>query len=337
MKKRVTLRDVAAHAGVSRATASLVLRNSPLVAAATRERVLASMEALGYVYNRAAASLRAQQSQTIGLVVTDITNPFFAELAVAIEAQLEQADFTVMLTNTSDQVSRQARVLQVLHGFQVDGLLWCPANDTPAETLAQIQAWRLPTVMVTRHIPDADVDYVGADNVRGAKLAVEHLAQQGHMRIAFIGGPLSSSARHERLTGFEAGLREHALAFDPALTVPSPVSRQGGFEAMQTLLDQPNPPTAALCYDDVVAFGAMLGLQAAGRVPGNDFAIIGFDDIADAELVRPALTTVAITPQAIGEAAVNMLLQRIADPSRAAERLILAPRLVVRASTRDAG
>lgn len=333
MKKRVTLRDVAAHAGVSRATASLVLRNSPLVAETTRERVQASMQALGYIYNRAAASLRAQQSQTIGLVVTDITNPFFAELAVSIEAQLEQADFTVMLTNTSDQVDKQARVLNVLHGFQVDGLLWCPANDTPAETIAQLQAWRLPLVMITRHIAQAAVDYVGADNVLGAKLAVEHLAQLGHKRIAFVGGPTSSSARHERLVGFREALQENGMAFDPALTASSSVSRQGGFKAMQTVLAQPDPPTAALCYDDVVAFGAMLGLQAAGRTPGHDFAIVGFDDIADAGLVRPALTTIAITPQDIGDAAVSLLRRRMEEPTRVAERLILAPRLVVREST----
>ena len=332
MTQRITLSDVAADAGVSRATASLVLRGSPLVAESTRARVLASMQKLGYVYNRAAANLRAHRSQTIGLVVTDITNPFFAELAVSIEARLDEAQYAALLSNTSDQLEKQARLLETLHGYRVDGMLLCPAQDTPSDTLAQLRLWNLPFVLIARNIAGSEADYVGADNVSGAEQAVTHLIAHGHRRIAFAGGPATSSARRERLLGYQNALAQHDLPLDEALSLTSPVTREGGFEALRTLLALPEPPTAALCYNDVVAFGAMHGLQAEGRTPGDDFAIIGFDDIADAALVRPALSTVAIPPQKIGEEAVQLLLDRIAQPEAPTQQIILPPELVLRAS-----
>jgi len=330
--KRATLSDVAAHAGVSRATASLVLRESPLVAEATRARVLASMREIGYVYNRAAASLRAQRSLTVGLAVTDITNPFFAELAVSIEHRLEAAGYAVLLTHTGDQLDKQQRLLAVLHGYQVDGLLLCPAQDTPLATVEQLRGWHLPFVLVTRYLPGSEADYVGADNRLGAERAVDHLVALGHRRIAFAGGPASSSARRDRLDGYRAALQRHGLAADDILATTSPVSRAGGFEAVHALLHLPDPPTAALCYNDVVAFGALLGLQAEGRTPGQDFAVVGFDDIADAALVRPALTTIALSPAEVGRAAVERLLERIAQPDAPAQQVVLPPQLIIRDS-----
>ena len=331
--RRVTLSDVAADAGVSRATASLVLRGSPLVSDRTREHVRASMRKLGYVYNRAAASLRAQRSHTVGLAVTDITNPFFAELAVGIETYLDEARYTVLLTNTAEKLDKQDRLLATMHGYQIDGLLLCPARGTPLESIDHLRQWGLPFVLITRYLPGSEVDYVGADNVAGAEMAVEHLLDLGHRRIAFVGGPSDSSARHDRLTGYRNTLAGHNLTPDEALSIISPVTREGGYAAMDTLLDQPDPPTAALCYNDVVAFGAMLALQAAGLTPGPDVSIVGFDNIADSALWQPALTTVSITPYQIAEEAVRLLLHRIAHPDAAPQQIILPPELIVRDSS----
>lgn len=331
--KRITLSDVAADAGVSRATASLVLRGSPLVSDRTRDHVLASMQRLGYVYNRAAASLRAQHSRTIGLAVTDITNPFFAEMAVGIEAYLDEAQYTVLLTNTAETLGKQDRLLATMHGYQIDGLLLCPARGTTLGAVAQLRQWGLPVVLIARYLPGSAVDYVGADNLAGAEMAAEHLLHGGHRRIAFLGGPPDSSARHDRLTGYQSALTRHGITPDPALSITSPVTREGGYAALRILLDQAAPPTAALCYNDVVAFGAMLALQAGGRTPGRDFAIVGFDDIADAALVRPALTTVSISPRQIGEEAARLLLDRIAEPEAPAQQRILPPKLIVRDSS----
>ncbi len=331
--KKVTLLDVATHAGVSRATASLVLRESPRVAKSTRAQVLASMQALGYVYNRAAANLRSQRSQAIGMVITDITNPFFAELAVSIESQLDNANYAVMLSNTLENLEKQERLLQVMRGHKVDGILLCPAQDSPRETIRTLSQWRLPFVLVARYIAGSDADYAGADNTRGAELAVDHLITQGHRQIAFLGGAASSSARQDRLLGYQQALNKHGLTINPSLSVTSPVSRAGGFEALLNLLNLPNPPSAALCYNDVVAFGAMLGLQSRNLTPGRQFSIVGFDDISDAALVRPALTTVSIRPRDIGKAAIDLLFNRIEHPEQESRRVILPPKLIVRESS----
>ena len=332
MAKRITLLDVAKDAGVSRATASLVLRDSDLVARETRARVLASMQKLGYVYNRTAASLRAKRSNTIGLVVTDITNPFFAELAVSIETQLDEAGYALLLSNTRDLPEKQERLLRAMNSRQIDGLLFCPAEGTTGDTIAMLDAWGVPCVLVARQVQEAQFDYAGADNYAGARMAVAYLVEKGHTRIAFVGGKHGSSARMERERGMKEALEEQHLAFDDALSVSSPVSRQGGYAAIRSVLDQEHPPTAALCYNDVVAFGVMLGLQSRGLTPGQDFAIVGFDDIEDAALVRPALTTVAIKPREIGNMAISLLLERIQNPTKENHHRVLSPRLIVRDS-----
>jgi len=330
--ERVTLLDVARHAGVSRATASLVVRDSPLVAEVTRQRVLASMQQLGYVYHRPAASLRTQRSHTVGLIIPDITNPFFAELTLGVEERLEEANYVVVLTNTSESPEKQNRILNAMYENNADGILFCPAVGTSRETFATLFQEHLPVVLFVRYLFDADSDYVGTDNVLGAELAVEHLITHGHQRIAFIGGPATSSARLERLQGYHTALQRHNLSVDEALLPTSSTTREGGHQAILPLLTLNDPPTAALCYNDVVAFGVMLGLQANGRMPGQDFAVIGFDDIAEAALWHPPLTTVSIMPCQIGRVAAQRLLELIVRPDDPPRRIILPPSLVIRTS-----
>ena len=330
--KRVTLMDVAKDAGVSRSTASLVLRGSPLVADETCERVLASMRELGYVYNRAAASLRTQRSQTIGVVVTDITNPFFAQMTVGSEAKFDEANCVMLVSNTSDELSRQNRLLRSMLEYGVDGILLCLAKNTTPETIHRLHHWRLPFVLVARYLFDVEADYVGGDNVLGAEMAVDHLLALGHRRIAFIGGPGDSSARRDRLRGYRNALERRNLAVDDLLLATSPINYAGGHQAITELLKRPDPPTAVVCYNDVVAFGVMLGLQAAGKTPGEDFAVVGFDDIEEAALWRPALTTVSVPPRQIGVEATCLLLERIAEPDGTPRQIILPPTLIVRES-----
>ena len=330
--ERVTLLDVAHHAGVSRATASLVLRNSPLVADTTRQRVLASMQQLGYVYHRTAAALRTQRSHTLGLIIPDITNPFFAELTLGVEERLDKDNYVVVLVNTSEALDKQGRILTALQENNTDGILFCPAEGTPRETVETLSSRQLPVVLVVRYLFDIDADYVGTDNVLGARLATEHLITHGHRRIAFIGGPATSSARHDRLIGYRSAMEQHNLSVDEALLPTSPTTRDGGHRAILSLLTEHEPPTAALCYNDVVAFGVMLGLQARGLIPGQDFAVIGFDDIAEAALWHPPLTTVSIAAHQIGTMAAQRILERIARPDDLPQRMILPPNLVIRCS-----
>lgn len=167
--KRVTLTDVARHAGVSRATASLAIRDSPLVAEATRSEILASMSELGYVHNRAAASLRTNRTHTVGLAITDIRNPFFAQMTVGSEAQLGKDGYALLLANTPEQVDRQDHLLETMHEYGIDGVLFCPAKGTPSHVVDRLRRWRLPAVLVARYLPGVKTSYVGADNVLGRR------------------------------------------------------------------------------------------------------------------------------------------------------------------------
>ncbi len=332
-KKRITLADVALDANVSRATASLVVRDSPLVKPATKEKVLASIEKLGYIYHRAAASMRSQKSHTIGLVTTDIINPFFAELTIGMEAYLEEKNYAVFMTNTSEQLKKQTRLLNTMREYQVDGVLLCPVNETPRDQIERLQEAQFPLVLVIRYLYDIDVDYVGIDNANGAQLAAEHLAEQGHTRIAFIGGAENASARKDRLKGFKAGLEARGLSFYPELALATSVTRDGGYKAIGELLNRPDPPTAALCYNDIVAFGVLAKLNTEGVNAGSEFAVVGFDDLADARLQTPPLTTLAVGTSKLGEQAARLLLERIDDPTLPPRKIILSPELIIRGSS----
>jgi LacI family transcriptional regulator len=335
---RPTLLDIAADAGVSRATVSLVIRDVPRVSDATRKRVLRSIEKLGYVYNRGAASLRMQQSNAIGLIVSDITNPFFAEAIVAIEERLATAGFVTLLGNTSEDRAKEARLLKTMREFPADGLLICPALDehSPQRPPPLNVGGILPVVAFVRRAPG--LDYAGIDNAQGAQLAVDHLYRIGHRRIAFLGGNPQRSSGEERLQGYRQALAGWELPFDPLLVLPSVPNRRGGFNGVHKLLELNDRPTAALCFNDVVALGAMEALHQLGLKPGVDFGVVGFNNITEAAQSVPGLTTVDTVPRQIGEAAAELLLKRIERRDAPKQAVILEPRLVVRAScgtTRD--
>lgn len=337
--KRITLVDVARRAQVSRATASLVLRDSPLVADETRARVLAAMEDLGYVYNRAAASLRTQNSFTVGIIVTDLTNPFFAQMTVGIQSRFEEEGYALFLSNTGDTVSRQDKLIEAMYARGVDGLMLCPARGSDKTLLKRLRQWRLPTVFVARYIHSQDegqpfdFDYVGADNEAGAHQAVSYLVEQGHRCIAFLGGPEDSSARYERLSGYRQALLDHNLECELNAVISTPVTSEGGRTAMDVLLTRGVKPTAILCYNDVIAFGAMMRMQALGIRPGIDIALIGFDNITESSFWQPALSSVAVKPAELGEQVAASLLLRMRDPDRPASQVILPSQLIIRESS----
>ena len=329
-KQRITLLDIAADAGVSRATASLVIRNVPSVAESTRKRVLRSIKRLGYVYHSGAASLRTQRSNAVGLIVSDITNPFFAEASVAIEERLAAANYVTLLGNTSEDRAKEDRVLKTMREFPAQGILICPALERDASGGASALAGRLPIVAFARRAPG--LDYAGVDNAQGAQLAVEHLYQLGYHRIAFIGGILNSSAGQERVEGYQRALTRSGLQFDPLLIIPSAPTRRGGYDSVQRLLQIKDRPTAALCFNDVVALGVIEAIQLAGLKAGADFGVIGFNNIPDAGYSLPGLTTVDTSPRQLGEAAAELLLKRIEQPGSPIRTVILQPRLIVRQS-----
>jgi len=326
----VTLADVARTAGVSRATASLVLRKSPLVAAATRSRVHEAVKELGYIYNRGAANLRASRTHTVGLLISNINNPFFSELTVGVDAALDAAGYVAFLANTDESLDRQERFLKRMREQNVDGIILCPAVGSSREVLRQLMDWGVPCVQTLRFISAREGDYVGADYERGLEQVTEHLIRLGHRRIALVGGDKAHSATLARRAGFAAAMRRHQLADDLVLKLPP--TRRTGVEAVGLLLGAADAPTAAVCFNDVVALGMMAGLHARGIRPGLDFAVTGVDDTLEAALSYPALTTVSTFSRQVGEAAAQLLLKRIDDPAGVSERIVLPTRLVVRKS-----
>jgi len=327
----VTLRDVAADAKVSKSTVSLVLRSSPLVADDTRLAVLTSIDKLGYVYNRGAASVRSKRSQLVGLIVPDIRNPFFAEIAMGAEDQLADSAYVSMLANTSGQHSRQVQMVTTIQEHQIDGVLFCPTQDTSEAEIEKLQR-QTPMVLAIRDYPGLSVDSVDIDNLGSATLAMDRLISQGHRRIAFIGGYPGGTIWKERIRGYRQQLTVQNIPFDESLVVRCPNTGDGGHKAILELLQQPVPPTAALCFQTSVAYGVMLGLQSSGLTPGQDFAVIGIDELPEAALWQPSITTVSIEPYQVGRVAARILLERIENPDKLEEQITVPSRLIIRES-----
>ncbi len=332
MNPRITIIDIAKRAEVSKSTVSLVISGSPLVKAETRRRVREVIDELGYVYNRGAANLRTARSDIVGMVINDLTNPFFAELAVGIEGALHGSDYIPVIANTGENLVRQAQVFRTMREHNAAGVILCPAGGTDAAGLAEIASVGIPIVLAMRRVPGAQVSVVAPNNRDGAMRAVEHLVRLGHRRLAFFGGVAAMSAFGERSGGFAEGVERAGLALPPDYVIEAPPNKAGGAAAMNRALSLPLRPTAALCFNDIVAIGAVHALSRHGLKAGEDFAIVGFDDIAEAAQMAPPLTTVAVDATGLGERAARMLLRQIDSGAPRVETYIGEARLIVRES-----
>jgi DNA-binding LacI/PurR family transcriptional regulator len=307
---RVTLMDVARHCGVSRATVSLVLNDSPLVAAKTRDRVRQAMTELGYVYNRAAASLRTQHSDAIGVVLTNITNPYFAEFATGVQDILTRSGTVPLLAVSGEDRDLQHRLVKSLVERNVDGIVLIPAHGTTPNDLPELLG--TPLVLMARRLNGIDVDYVGAQNRDGGYAAAEHLYSHGCRRIAFVGGFSDSSARDERASGVAEFLSDHGLALGSELSVVCEPARPQAREATLRLLTKDPQVDGIVCFSDVVAFGVLDAIADTGRTVGSDVRVIGFDDVHDAGLNRPSLSSVSVPARETGRRAAQLVLERAA-------------------------
>ena len=332
-KGRVTVVDIARAAGVSKSTVSLVLQASPLVNEATRAKVHATIRDLGYVYNRGAANLRqSSSSKIIGIIVNDLTNSFFAELAVGMDMVMQSAGYVQFLSNSAESIDRQRQVIASMREHGISGLILSPARGTEAADLKPLAASGIPVVAVVRNVVGAKVSTLFSDNFAGAKEAVQHLISLGHRRIAFLGGIVNTTVFAERMQGWREALLQAGLEAPDALVIGSTASRAGGVAAIERALALADQPTAALCFNDAAAFGVCDGLRAAGKEPGRDFAVVGFDDVIEAETAVPALTTVSVDPQGMGRRAAQLLLKQISAGRVEPEAIVSSVRLVVRQS-----
>lgn len=330
--KRITLKDVAREAGVATGTVSMVLNDSPLVAEATRAHVRQVMHRLGYVYDRAAALLRNKRSRIVGVSICDLVNPYYADVTAGLQVALEELGRVLVLGHCAESVPRQLRFLETLREYNVEGLLLTPAVGTPKAHLQRVLEWGVPVVQITRYLTGIDTDYVGNDNRLAARIAAEHLLALGHRRIAYVGLNRLTSTGRDRHDGFCQAMKAAGEQVSPERVIECRSTREDGFRAIGTLFDAREPPTGIVCFNDVLAFGAMLGLRRRGLEPGRECSVVGLDDVAEAALWQPALSTVAIGRDEIGRVAGRLLTDRLANPERPVERVVLPPQLVVRSS-----
>lgn len=310
-KKRVTLRDVAARAGVSRTTASNLVRGEGRASEETRERVLKVMEELGYVYNRAAGSLRNNSSHTVGVVITNIHRAHFGELLVGMEQAFTEAGFTLFVVSTMDQLERQERAVGTLREHNVDGLVIVPATGSDQSLIDTLEDWGVPNLFVSRWIPGIEHPYVGIDNEHGAYLAARHLLEHGCRGIAYIGSHDGVSIHLERVAGVRRALAEWP---EPAtlMVVEGETTSEGGYRMLTGLIDDGVEFDAVIGHGDLVALGVERALRDLGMpVPGQpgSVRVIGYDGVDASAYWDPALSTLQVDAGGLGRLAAEMLLE----------------------------
>jgi len=325
----ITSRDVARLAGVSQPTVSRALRGDPRVAAETRARVESAVAALGYVPSEAGRNLVTRTAKRIGIVVSDLTNPFYPHLIGPLHDALEDHGYRMMVfTERSDS---QVPVGQLVDG-SVDGVVLL-TSDVGSALPAELSRRRLPFVFLNRESGPGVGDAAVVENDLGGRLAAKHLTGLEHRRIAGIFGPQTTSTGRDREMGFRLALADAGIGLSPELTHRGPFEFDTGHRAMRELLALPSPPTAVFCGNDVVAIGALNAALAAGvRVP-DELSLIGFDDIPMASWEVFQLTTIGHDLDLMARSAAELLVERIKDNSTGPPRRIMSTPHVVERST----
>lgn len=329
---KVTVSDLAKECGVSTATVSMVLSNKGRISVETRQKVMNAIEKLGYVYNQQAANFRSQTSNQVGLLLQDITNPFYSELMAGLSHQTEVNALMMFIANSEESTDRQQKFVGAMARNSACGLVLCLARNTPATFIEGLKDLRFPVILVARPSPELPFDYVGTDNFSGARLATDHLLSLDHRNIAFIGGMPDSVTREQRIAGYASRLQEGGIDPDDNWIVSCESTRVAGADAVTALLTRYPQITAVVFHQDIIALGAVQGLRRMGRIIGKDISIIGFDDVPEASLVEPSLTTISVEAREIGRMAGELLLSRLAGNQQPPQTVILCPTLIQRHS-----
>ena len=330
---RPTMRDVARAAGVSPMTVSRVVNGEPAVLPETVARVERAIRRLGYQRNEAARRLRSrgQPSQTIGLLVDDLANPFFAALAAAVEDAARQRNYVVLIGSSGDSLRREREVVAAFCARQVDGLIVVPVEGNH-RFLADHLARGTKVVCVDRPARRLSVDRVVVDNREGARKAVRHLLGQGHRRIGYLGDREDIWTIQERYAGFRDALRDVGTEPDPKLVRHGQRSRSEAARHASQLLSLSDPPTALFTTTDLITMGAIDALHGRDGGAPASVALVGFDEFALADKVNPPVTVVAQDPIALGATAAQLLFSRITGDTSPPREVVLTTRLVTRGS-----
>ncbi len=327
-----TIRDVAAVAGVSPATVSRVLNGKQDVAADLRQRVLGAVTDLGYRRNGPARSLRTRAAMVLGLIISDISNPFFTAVVRGAEDQAQLAGYSLVLANADEDVDKEARYLEVAAAEQMAGVLLSPASLTRTSIDVLLERG-IPVVTIDRRLAGAPVDSVTVNNHQAARTAAQHLIGQGCRRVGFIAGPVQTTTGASRLAGYRAALRAAGRPPDPSLTAYADFRTEGGYAATWQLLRQRRPPDGLLFANNLMTVGGLRAIAEAGLAIPDDIAVVGFDDAIWATALRPPLTVVAQPTYEIGQTAAKLLLRRVDGEAFPPRRVVLQAELIVRASS----
>jgi len=333
----VRLKDIARDLNVSVITVSKALRGKTDISEATRQRVLARMKELDYRPNLTARSLATGQSFIVGLIVPDLLNPFFSELAKSISTALRKRSYGLILSSADDSAEVEQSEIRMMLARGVDALLIASCQSTPAG-LADVANQRVPFVLLDRPITGLAANFVGSNDCAGGRLAAEHLLGLGQKRIAFLGRP-ENVPEPERLAGFRDSLAKHGSPLDPKLVVSQPAECDSGdaagYRMMQSLLDAGAPPDGIFCHNDVMAIGALKAILDAGlRIP-EDIAIVGFDNVHYSQYLQIPLTSVDQLTSELGASAAELALDLIAQKAKPEppKSILLTPKLVTRQSS----
>ncbi len=326
-----TLQAIADRVGVSVSTVSRTLSGKGdryRISEQTQRKVRRVAQQLNFAPNELAVSLRLKRTKTLGLVIPDIANPFFARIARRVTVEARERGYTIILCDSQDQTELEMQSLELLRQRQVEGLLLCPVGCT-GEHLEQLRQSGLPFVLLDRYFPQYDLPSVASDNLGGARAAAEHLLQHGHRKIACLKGVDGTSTNEDRLAGYRAALEHHKLPFDERLVAGEDFSGESGYRAMRRLLDSQIDFTAVFALGNLIALGALRALREAElRIP-EDVSLVGFDDHPYADFLATPMTTVSQDCDALGHRALACLFGQIggsqpsgAKPQRVATRLI---------------
>lgn len=331
---RVTIREVARLAQVSLGTVSNVLNNPEVVAPATRQRVVEAIDKTGFVRSTAAHQLRVGKSRTVGVVLLDIANPFFAEMVRGAEGVLRDKGYVLVVCSTDESAERERRYLRVLEEHRVDGLLITPVGRDLRE-IAKLAARGIPTVLLDRDSGEQDLCSATVDDIRGGELAARHLFDMGHRLVTFVNGPSSIRQCADRHEGAQRALRR-ARRRGPATLremAVSALSVEQGEKAATALLSLTPRPTAVMCANDLIALGMLRGLTDAGVAVPGDIALVGYDDVAFASMLSPSLTSVRQPKYELGAIAADLFLEEALGSGHRHRLVRFEPELVVRASS----
>jgi len=336
-----TLRDVAELAQVHPSTVSRVLNSAARsrVTAATAVRIRAIASELGYQPNLMARGLRTRRTRSVGVIVTDISNPVIPPIVRGIERRLGDEGYTVLLANTDHSARRERRQLEAMRAKLVDGLIMATATREHDALLAELRAMAMPVVLVNRAAEDDGISAAVPDDGFCAELAVAHLAQLGHERIAHVAGSPSTTTGLRRRRGFEAALARRGLRVDPELVTTSEryTLEEGARCFGELLARRAGEFTAVFAANDLLALGCYEALERAGLDCPGSVSVVGCNDMPFADRFTPSLSTIHIPHLELGRSAAELLLERLEDPAQPARQVLVAPRLVARASSARPG